>query len=247
MCIVAVAHLTSNRYPLIVAANRDERHNRASTAADWWDGPGSLLAGRDLEAGGSWLGISAAGRFAAVTNILDQRAGVAAARSRGDLVTGFLTGSANTSDYAACIASSGAKYGPFNLVVVADRTAEFVSNRNAAATLDAGIHCFSNNRPGLAWAKVDVLADAIEAAMKIDDLQAYLLDALSGPAARGPIESAADNLFIVGDKFGTRCATVLTVDRAGRADFVEQRFGPDGAALGRADYRFELATVSAGH
>jgi uncharacterized protein with NRDE domain len=241
MCIVAVAHLVSSRYPLIVAANRDERHERPSSAADWWAGQGSLLAGRDLEAGGSWLGLGGSGRFAAVTNIFEG-GGASAARSRGELVTGFLTGSARPSDYADAVAAAGADYGPFNLVIVAGREAKFVSNRNASATLGAGIHCFSNNRPGIAWTKVDLLADAIETATGRDDLHAFLQETLSGPAARGPVERAADSLFVVGDQFGTRCTTVLTVDHAGRAEFVEQRFGPGGVAAGLTERCFETAT-----
>jgi uncharacterized protein with NRDE domain len=241
MCIVAVAHLCSSRYPLIVAANRDERHMRPSAAADWWDGPGSLLAGRDLEAGGSWLGVSAAGRFAAVTNIFEG-GGARAPRSRGKLVTEFLIGSAKPADYAAAAAATGADYGPFNLVIVADREAQFVCNRNASAILGAGIHVFSNNRPGLAWAKVDALAAAIETAAERDDLLAFLLETLSGPAVRGPLKRAADSLFVVGDEFGTRCATALSIDQAGRVDFVEQRFGPGGVATGLSEHRFEIAT-----
>jgi uncharacterized protein with NRDE domain len=182
-----------------------------------------------------------------VTNILEgatanASATASAPRSRGELVTGFLTGSAGPSDYAAAVAATGADYGPFNLVIVAGREARFVSNRNASATLGAGIHCYSNNRPGIAWAKVDLLAAAIETATERDDLHAYLLETLSGPAARGPVERAADSLFVVGDTFGTRCTTVLTVDHAGRAVFVEQRFGPGGVSTGRTEHRFELTT-----
>jgi uncharacterized protein with NRDE domain len=240
MCIVAVAHLVSSRYPLIVAANRDERHTRSSAPADWWNGPGSLLAGRDLEAGGSWLGVDAAGRFAAVTNIFEGGA-AGAPRSRGELVTGFLTGTASPSDYATAVAAAGGDYGPFNLIVVSGVDAHFVSNRNAPAVLVPGVHVFSNNRPGFAWSKVDALAAAIETAVARDDPVDYLLETLSGPPARGTLERAADSLFVVGDVFGTRCSTVLTVDRAGEAAFVEQRFDSGGAAAGRSAWRFGIS------
>lgn len=240
MCIVAIAHLASRRYPLIVAANRDERHARPSAAADWWDGPGSLLAGRDLAAGGTWLGATGTGRFAAVTNIFESGA-PAGAKSRGALVTGFLRGSEAPSEYAAALAGASSLYGPFNLVLRSGEALHFVSNRNDSAALGAGVHVFSNNAPGLRWPKTGRLADAIERAAGRDDLHALLIETLSGSEARGPPEQAAESLFVVGDSFGTRCTTVLTVDAAGRARFVEQRFGAGGAATGRSEHVFALA------
>jgi len=239
MCIVAIAHLASRRYPLIVAANRDERHARPSAAAEWWDGPGSLLAGRDLTAGGSWLGVTGSGRFAAVTNIFE-RGAPPADLSRGALVTGFLEGADVPADYAAEVARLGSRFGPFNLVVRHGHDLHFVSNRNATKPLETGIHVFSNNAPGLQWGKVDVLAAAIGRAESQEDLTEFLLETLSGPEARGPLEQAPDSLFVVGDTFGTRCTTVLTIDTAGRASFVEQRFDASGHASGRSDFAFEV-------
>jgi uncharacterized protein with NRDE domain len=240
MCIVAIAHRASDRYPLIVAANRDERHARPSAAADWWDGPGSLLAGRDLTAGGSWLGVTGTGRFAAVTNIFAGGA-PAAARSRGALVTGFLQGSATPSEYAAALADSSSLYGPFNLLLRSGEALHFVSNRSASTALAAGIHVFSNNEPGLRWPKAGLLARALESAADRDDLHEALIGMLSGPEARGPLERAAESLFVVGEAFGTRCTTVLTVDAAGGAVFVEQRYDPGGDAAGRSEFAFDLA------
>jgi len=242
MCIVAIAHLASSRYPLIVAANRDERHARASMAANWWDVDGALLAGRDLVAGGTWLGVTRAGRFAAVTNIFEASA-APAERSRGELVTGFLRGADAPSVYADRIAEEGSRYGPFNLVLRCGDELAFASNRNATETLSAGIHVFSNNAPGLQWAKVGALAAAIDGgASREEDLHGFLIRTLSGPGARGPLERAADSLFVVGGTFGTRCTTVLTIDVDGRARFIEARFDAAGAADGRSDFAFDLAT-----
>lgn len=239
MCIVAIAHLASSRYPLIVAANRDEQHMRPSTRADWWDGPGSLLAGRDLTAGGTWLGVTGSGRFAAVTNIFEPGA-ARAERSRGELVSGFLLGSASPSSHAEALAADSDRYGAFNLLLRHDEELRFVSNRHAPAALGPGIHVFSNNEPGLEWSKVDALGRMIERAAHRDDLLAYLIEALSGPDARGPLEQAADSLFVVGDTFGTRCTTVLTVDGSGRARFVEQCFGAGGKATELSEYVFDI-------
>lgn len=240
MCIVALAHSTSDRYRLVVAANRDERHARPSAAADWWHGPGSLLAGRDLEAGGTWLGVTGAGRFAAVTNIFEGRAATGK-RSRGELITGFLEATVDPADYAAEVEGRASAYGPFNLVLAAGDTVEFVSNRHPLESLGPGVHVFSNNAPGLEWSKVNVLGDAIESAIRRDDLVEFLVERLSGPDARGPLADAANSLFVVGDEFGTRCTTVLTIDAKYRAHFVEQRFGPGGIGAGRSEFSFVVS------
>ena len=240
MCIVAIAHLASSRYPLIVAANRDERHGRPSAAADWWDGPGSLLAGRDLTAGGTWLGITGSGRFAAVTNVVEDGTATAE-RSRGALVSGFLSGSAMPSKYAETLVGDGALYGPFNLVLRSGDELHFASNRSSAVALAAGVHVFSNNAPVSPWAKVGALAETIKSAVHRDDHAEFLIETLSGPQARGPLEQAADSHFVVGPTFGTRCTTVLTVDETGSVTFVEQRFGPDGESAGRSEFTFDCS------
>ena len=241
MCIVAVADRVSARYPFIVAANRDERHARPSAAADWWHDEGSLLAGRDLEAGGTWLGVTGSGRFAAVTNIFEGR-GDAAMLSRGALVAGFLESTMTPSDYAAAVEQDGTRYGAFNLILRSNDGLQFVSNRNSSMALEPGVHVFSNNAPGLKWAKTDLLAQAIRRAADHDDPEQHLIATLSGADARGPLERAAESLFVVGNDFGTRCTTVLTIDDAGRARFVEQRFGPDGGSTGRSEYVFEITS-----
>lgn len=239
MCIVAVADRASARYPFIVAANRDERHARPSAAADWWHGEGSLLAGRDLEAGGTWLGVTGTGRFAAVTNIFEGRAEVASL-SRGALVTGFLESTMTPSDYAAAVEQDGARYGPFNLILRSDDGLHFASNRNSSVALDPGVHVFSNNAPGLKWAKTDLLAGAIRRAADHDEPERYLIETLSGADARGPLGRAAESLFVVGNDFGTRCTTVLIIEDTARARFVEQRFGPDGDSTGKSEFLFEI-------
>jgi uncharacterized protein with NRDE domain len=240
MCIVAIAHRASTRYPLIVAANRDERHARPSAPAGWWNGPGSLLAGRDLSAGGTWLGVTGAGRFAAVTNIFEAGA-QAGARARGARVSAFLTRSITPTDYAETVGPDGGADGPFNLLLRDAGELHYVSNRSSSAALGPGIHVFSNNAPGLQWAKIGTLADAIERAAGRDDPQAFLIETLSGPDARGPLERAADSMFVVGDEFGTRCTTVLTIDDAGHATFVEQRFEASGELGGRSELTFDVA------
>ncbi|MGD8339389.1 MAG: NRDE family protein [Gammaproteobacteria bacterium] len=239
MCIVAIGHRVSSRYPLIVAANRDERYARPAAAADWWAGTGSLLAGRDLEAGGTWLGVTGSGRFAAVTNVFEGGRGRPAERSRGALVTGFLEGSETPSAYAAGVGLD--RYGPFNLVLGDAAELFFLSNRNASKELGFGVHVFSNNAPGLQWTKVAVLEQAMAGAADGDDPAQCLIGTLSGPGASGPPERAAESMFVVGSEFGTRCTTVLTVGVDNRAKFVEQRFDPGGMPAGWSEFEFEIS------
>jgi uncharacterized protein with NRDE domain len=152
MCLIVVALRAAPRYPLIVAANRDERHARPTASASWWAEAPRVLGGRDLEAGGTWLGLERAGRFAAVTNIRepDRPRGT---RSRGTLVAEFLTSSVSAAAHAARAVEEGAAFGPFNLFAYAGGELWFASNRGAAARLAPGLHSFSNAPAGVDWPK----------------------------------------------------------------------------------------------
>src|SRR5688572_10132374 len=112
MCLIAIAHRASARYPLVIAASRDEEYSRPSHAADFWPDAPDVLGGRDAVAGGSWLAITRTGRFAAVTNL---RGATPRLRSRGELVRAFVTGDADPLSYARSIAV--AQYAGFHLLV----------------------------------------------------------------------------------------------------------------------------------
>jgi len=239
VCIVAVAHLCSSRFPLIVAANRDEQHARPTAPAAWWNDDPAILAGRDLIAGGTWLGVTRTGRFAAVTNIFAPGT-PPAGRSRGELVTSFLASRSSPADFAREITTDGESYGPFKVLVRNERSLWFASNRESMRSLDAGVHVYSNNAPPSRWSKVDDLTRTMLDAAVFDDPTPFLLDALSGSGARGPLERAAESPFVVGERFGTRCTTVLTIDAAGQAHFVEQSFDARGLSTNRAEFAFAL-------
>src|SRR5262245_27261407 len=114
MCLIVVALGAAPRYPLIVAANRDEQHARPTGRAAWWSDQPRMLGGRDLEAGGSWLAVNRGGRFAAVTNIREASRPVGL-RSRGSLVAGFVADVAPAREHAARAVRDGVAFGPFNL------------------------------------------------------------------------------------------------------------------------------------
>ena len=241
MCIVAVAHGVSRHYRLLLAANRDERHARASRAAGWWvDAPG-VLGGRDLVAGGSWLGVAESGRVAAVTNVFESTRATAP-RSRGDLVTGFLTGAGSLPDYVAGISERAGEYGPFNLLLYEAGELFLVSNRNSSMRLPAGVHAYSNNPPGEVWPKVAAVGDRLAGHLEDPDPTEALLAMLSSersPATNGDVPGS---IFVVGQQFGTRCSTVLLIDHDGHAKFAERQFDAAGRSTGVVAFEFALAS-----
>ena len=226
---------------LIVAANRDERHARPAQAAHWWPDARDVFAGRDLEAGGTWLGVHRAGRFAAVTNVrgADSARG---ALSRGALVRDFLRGDRPALEYAAGI--DGTRFGGFNLLVADADTLAYVSNRGDSATaLPAGRYAIANAGLDETRFKVErskaLLGELIDGgACNESRLMRLLADRERAPAASitataGDFESAwaGSALFIVGDEYGTRASTVVIRSDA-RLQFAERSYDAGGASLG---------------
>jgi uncharacterized protein with NRDE domain len=244
MCVIAIAHLASKQYPLIVAANRDERHSRESAAADWWQEMPRVLGGRDLVAGGSWFAIAADGRLAAVTNIVNGRSGDAEL-SRGKLVRDFLGARQPSFDYADEVENEKHRFAAFNLLLLEQGRLQVLSNRYDSRPLTPGIHAFSNNPPGTSWPKVDQLKRHVDELLADRNPANKLVDALSGPRARGTFASAAGSIFVVGENFGTRCSTVVVVDAHGRAEFIERRFDLHGECIGTSRFEFDLQVSTA--
>src|SRR5690606_21904830 len=134
MCLIALAWQVSPTYPLLVAANRDERHARPTAPARWWLDRPDWFGGRDLEAGGTWLAVDRRGRLAAVTNFRDGTP-VAVLRSRGALITGFLEQRGSAADFEAAIKPELREYGPFNLLLFDGLEIRYLSNRAPARRL----------------------------------------------------------------------------------------------------------------
>jgi uncharacterized protein with NRDE domain len=238
MCIIAIALRASSRYQLMLAANRDERHDRSAAPAGWWpDAPG-VLAGRDLVARGSWLGVNRRGRLAAVTNIFEQAANTPPTRSRGLLVSEFLVDPTGLAEQSARVDREGSEYGPFNLLLYEAGRLQYVSNRAPAEQLAAGMHAFSNGTPGEDWPKVETMrnamADLMEADEPVADLLALLARRSVGPEPASPRHS----IFVQGPDFGTRCSTVVLVDGQDRVIFAERRFDADGKAIATEQFEF---------
>jgi uncharacterized protein with NRDE domain len=244
MCLVGLAVDVAKDYALVLAANRDERHARPTAPANWWPEPGAFLGGRDLVAGGTWLGIDRAGRCAALTNIHDPE-GIAAPRSRGELVATFLRGSQPADEFGAGLVGVLDRYGAFSLLLYDGARLRYVSNRAAARELGTGIHVLSNAQPSVDWPKIRRaragLADWLAKSVKVEALLDLLAERASGLATP---DYYRESLFVEGAEYGTRSSTVLTIARTGAVVFIERRFDAAGHVTGEDRYDFELETVA---
>lgn len=239
MCLILFAWRAHPRYRLIVAANRDEFYARPAAPARRWPGPSGMIAGQDLEAGGSWMGVDAAGRFAAVTNFRELERGPADARSRGELVSDYLLGDASAEGYLDGLTGRADRYRGYNLLLGDGGELYSASNRGAPLRrLSPGIHGVCNGPLDSDWPKVErgrqLLAEAVEHIEPDSDRLFELLRDRHRPAdAALPdtgvgleferlLGTIAIDAVIAGRGYGTRSATVLLLDAHGRGQFVER-------------------------
>ena len=249
MCLVVVAFGVDVEYPLIVAGNRDEFHARPTRDAGWWPDEPDVLGGRDLQAGGTWLGLHRTGRFATVTNFRDADMPSAKLRSRGELVSGLLQSPLPPAEYLRTIAADS--YAGFNLLVSDAENLAYLSNRGGGLhELPAGIYGLSNATLDTPWEKVERsksrLNQLIETGKSNDtELLRLLDDRQKGPAS----EVKSDRLpfamahaitapFIVLPDYGTRCSTVVRAAVEGSWTLFERRFDPAGKQSGESRYAF---------
>ena len=255
MCLVVIALDAHPLYQLVVAANRDEFHKREAVAARWGEHPPfeGILAGRDVQAGGTWLGVRHDGRWALLTNVRDatQRFNPGAP-SRGDLVPAILNERNGPPAALANVMRNGQAYNGFNLLAGTSGSAQWASNRSAESReLTAGLHGLSNALLDTPWPKLvrtraAVAAWASLSNVDVEPVFAALADRTRVPDAALPAtgvpldwERLLSAPFIVSDDYGTRCSTVLAIDRHGGARFVERSFNAKGNATGEVDFSFE--------
>jgi uncharacterized protein with NRDE domain len=243
MCLIAVGFAASSKYPLVVAANRDERHARAAVAADWWaDAPG-VLGGRDLLAGGSWLAMNRNGRLAAVTNRPDH-GWPAPAKSRGSLVADYVRGSDSINGFSSSLAADAEHYGGFNLLLRDADRLSFVSNRERGAWLTAGVHAFGNTARDTRWPKLRRARDRLAAWLQRPAPIEALFDLLAERAPRrDDVDLDLSSAFVLGPVFGTRCSTIVLIDAGGDVTFTERRFDATGKVTGESRYEFAVEST----
>lgn len=257
MCILFAALNRHPRYPLVIAANRDEYHARPSLSMHWWEDRPQIFAGRDCSAGGTWLGISRSGEFAAVTNFRSGEGHRADLRSRGELAVRYLEMSGNPAEFHDFLRSHHHEYNPFNLVY-GDRYGLFAWGYDipAARPLGTGFHSVSNGSMDQVWPKmsrgVTELARQIRSDPDLgpESLLPLMLDTTPAPDAElagiGPDiekERRLSPIFIRGAEYGTRTTTILLFGENG-IRVAEYEHDPAGSAA--SANRFDIPDPAAG-
>lgn len=253
MCLIFLSIDQHPEYSLIIAGNRDEFHSRRTASARFWEDAPELLGGRDLEAGGTWLGITRSGRVSLITNYRDLRNLKAAAPSRGHLVSDFLTGSSATPDYLAKIKTKGSEYNGFNLVTGTTNELWYYSNyAEDIRKVSPGLHGLSNHLLDTPWPKVvrgEELIEPILLQKTLDPIQLHemLYDERRAPDAQLPDtgvglerERMLSSMFIKSPNYGSRCSTVILVQRNGHVHFSERVYDLKSFTHETRTYEFEI-------
>ena len=258
MCLILVAWRVHPDYPLVVAANRDEFFARPTAPAAFWKDAPQVLAGRDLEAFGTWLGVTRTGRFAALTNFRDPAQTRSGAPSRGGLVAGFLSGDEAPQAYLERIALHGSQCNGYNLLVSDGQALWWSSNMSGQPRrLEPGVYGVSNHLLDTPWPKVGVGKMALAQALdRLPDDEA-LFDLLYDdgihadehlPQTGIPLdwERLLSSAFVKSPDYGTRGSTVLCIRRDGWACFDEQTWLRSAQRGQRQRYRFMCPAYSPG-
>jgi uncharacterized protein with NRDE domain len=252
MCLVLVAWRMHPEFACLVAANRDELYARPTARAAWWSDHPTILAGRDLEAGGTWLGLTRTGRFAALTNYRDREQRRVDGPSRGTLVTSVLESGASVAEGLAFLRRVGPDYNAFNLIFSdGERLGIYESERGSGRELGPGLYGLSNHLLDTPWPKVQNAKGRLKAALlgssAAAPLLAMLRDEQPAPDAELPKtgvslewERLLSSAFVRAPDFGTRCSTIIRVAHQGRAYFDEWSWNSVGADIGRISLQFEL-------
>ncbi|OWQ96432.1 NRDE family protein [Sphingopyxis witflariensis] len=231
MCVVALAWHSHPDWPLILIGNRDEFHGRASAPLASWNDDSGIIAGRDLQAGGTWLGAHApTGRVVVVTNVRGALPDPAK-ESRGALVVDMLRGDGRFADPAEADLD---RFNAFNLFAVGGDEARLLTNRPTPqiAPLAPGVHALANEPTDTPCPRAERLRVALEAAIANRADPGAMLDLLT--AEDDPA------LFLRGDVYGTRCTTLLAIAADGGAQMVERRYEAGGRPAGTTALKFSI-------
>jgi uncharacterized protein with NRDE domain len=242
MCLLIFAHQVSPQYPLLVAANRDEFHARPTAVSDFWEEHPELLAGKDLEQGGTWMGVTRSGRFAAITNYRDPAQTVAAPRSRGELPLNYLTGPDDPQTYLDTLASQARSYAGFNLLVGDRDTLWYFSNSDTRdpLCLPPGVYGLSNASLDTPWPKVERGKAQLQQLLRDGTIAHETLSCVVAdrshaerdpPKEQNPdttMEAILSAQFIVTELYGTRSSTTMWTDARGLTSWREESFNAQG-------------------
>lgn len=257
MCLLVAAYDLHPVYRLILAGHRDEFHARPAAALDWWDEPSGILAGRDLEAGGTWLGVSRDGRLGVVTNFRGEGSTRPGAPSRGLLIPEFLRGIEQADTFGEHLATRAGNYSGFNMLAFDGSALVYVASQPQPVSrqLAPGLYGLSNHLLDTPWPKVVRTRERIRTMLDDGRISpASLFAALKDrqPAADADLPStgldrALERLvsapFIVSGDYGTRCTTVVLIDRKGVIRVEERTYSRDGETTGRTAMAFHTTRM----
>jgi uncharacterized protein with NRDE domain len=252
VCLVVFAWRVHPEYRLILAANRDEYHARPAKSAHWWPDRKHLLAGRDLQAGGTWLAVSRQGRFATVTNYREMQRPAGKLLSRGEIVCDFIDSNERPGAFAAAI--EGQAYAGFSLLVADRNQLVYSSNRGESAVeLKPGVYGLSNAALDTPWPKVVKSRDRLRQLIESDAVNEGSLLRLLADRQPAPVEridnselpfqlaQALSAPFILSRDYGTRCSTSLLWSENGDVEFSERNFDSKGNTTGTVRQRFRTS------
>ncbi len=234
MCLTVFAYKVHPDYPLIFASNRDEFYDRpASPATFWYDHP-SLLAGRDLKAGGTWLGITRDYRFAAITNYRDMSAIKKNAPSRGDIITNYISSNLATPEFLSLLKKSADSYNGFNLIAGDVNDLWYYTNqKDDPVQIEPGYHTLSNAFLDTPWPKTEKALSEFKTVINehgpeenrifelLQNTERYPDESLPSTGLSAEMERVVSSIFITSKNYGTRCSTVICSNPDADTTFTE--------------------------
>jgi len=238
MCTILFSWKQHKNYPLILIANRDEFYERKTAPASWWTDHPDVLGGRDLKAGGTWMGINKNGRFAAITNFRKLPVEKTYDTSRGDIVKNFLIGTENPNDYLQHLQEKGNNYDGFSLIFGNPHELYCYSNRGKAEKLNSNLYGLSNHLLDSPWKKVEngkewfaaEITDGKWDQEKLFEILRSEEKALDSELPQTGLdlekERLVSSIFIKSENYGTRISSILTLDQSGSVEFHERTFTP---------------------
>lgn len=249
MCLLIFAHRASRKFPLLVAANRDEFHQRPTAASGFWPQHPTVLAGRDEQSGGTWMGVTRDRKFAAVTNFRDPATTDSAPRSRGELPLDYLLGSQSPESYLREVSLRAERYAGFNLLLGdGDALWYFCNQAQPGASaidppraLDPGIYGLSNAHLDTPWPKVQIGKRGMDKMISdsgpvdhdsllelVSNTELAEREALVALDMTTPMEQLLSAQFIRSQTYGTRSSTTLSLSSEGQTSWRELSFDSDG-------------------
>lgn len=254
MCLIIFAYKVVPEVTLLVAANRDEWFNRPALPAGFWADHPHIVAGRDLQASGTWLGATRTGRFAALTNYRNPDEPRMDAPTRGGLVSGFLAGRQSAREYLEQLRDGADRYNGFSMLAADDSGMFWYSNRGDGQVQEIapGVHGLSNHLLNTPWPKVIKGCEGMQRLLERSFSCSDYLDLMDDSVPEGErgliaqpdtwtLERSLSSMRIMKGGYGTRCSTALRLTRRESCVFAERTYLEDGRVSGEAVHRFRIA------